>query len=54
MSQINDFKYVQQRYDEYLYSTENRGISYGEIVYIQGLNKKQLNNLLNEIESKED
>lgn len=39
---------VQQNYDEYLMKTENRGISYGEIAYIQGLNNKELEDLNNE------
>lgn len=51
MSNLEEFKmYVQQRYDEYLYSTENRDISYGEIVYIQNLKRKDLESLLEEIE----
>ncbi len=37
-------------YDEYLQLTEKRGISYGEIAYIQGLNKKELLALNDEIE----
>lgn len=37
-------------YDEYLQLTENRGISYGEIAYIQGLKKKELLALNDEIE----
>lgn len=37
-------------YDEYLQLTENRGISYGEIAYIQGLKKKELIALNDEIE----
>lgn len=39
---------VQQNYDEYLMKTENRGISYGEIAYIQGLSDKELNDLNND------
>ena len=55
MSQINDFRhYVQQRYDHYLYATEKRGISYGEIAHIQGLKWKELDKLLEEIEEEED
>ena len=46
--EIKDF--VQQQYDEYLMRTENRGISYGEIAYIQGLNTKELRNLYQELE----
>jgi hypothetical protein len=39
---------VQQNYDEYLMKTENRGISYGEIAYIQGLSDKELKDLNDE------
>ena len=33
---------IQNKYDEYLMQTENRGISYGELAYIQNLNEKEL------------
>lgn len=33
---------VQSKYDEYLQKTENRGMSYGELSYLQGLSKKEL------------
>ena len=36
-------------YDEWLYNTEKRGASYGEIAYIQNLNKKELKELEKEI-----
>ena len=39
-----------EAYDEYLMRTEKRGISYGELAYIQGLNKKQLRQFYNELE----
>lgn len=39
---------VIERYDEYLMATEGRGISYGEIAYIEGLGKKELNALYEE------
>jgi len=39
---------VQSVYDQYLMKTENRGISYGEIAYIDGLDKKELDDLYNE------
>ena len=42
--------YVECRYDEYLMKTENRGISYGEIVHIQNLTTAELNVLLAEID----
>lgn len=40
---------VQRLYDEYLMKTEKRGISYGEITYIEGLSKKELNKLYEEL-----
>lgn len=40
---------VQRLYDEYLMKTEKRGISYGEIAYIEGLSKKELNKLYEEL-----
>ena len=39
---------VQRVYDEYLMATEGRGISYGEIAYIDGLDKKELDKLYDE------
>ena len=38
---------VERAYDEYLYNTENRGASYGELAYIESLNKQELDNLYN-------
>lgn len=46
---MEDFKNFVQQYDEYLYKTEGRGASYGEIAYIDGLNKKELRALYNEM-----
>lgn len=47
---MNEFRqHVQSLYDEYLYKTEKRGASYGEIAHIEGLNKKELNGLYNEL-----
>ena len=47
---MDEFKQeVQRLYDEYLMKTEKRGISYGEIAYIEGLNKKELNKLYEEL-----
>jgi hypothetical protein len=40
---------VQSIYDEYLQRTEKRGISYGEIYYIQNLRKKELDKLYIEL-----
>lgn len=39
---------VQRVYDEYLMATEGRGISYGEIAYIDSLNKQELDKLYDE------
>ena len=33
---------VQSKYDEYLMKIENRGMSYGELAYLQNLSKKEL------------
>lgn len=33
---------IESKYDEYLMKTENRGMSYGELAYLQGLTKEQL------------
>lgn len=33
---------VQSKYDEYLMKTENRGMSYGELAYLQNLSKEEL------------
>ena len=33
---------IQSKYDDYLMKTENRGISYGELAYLQGLSLGQL------------
>lgn len=40
---------VNRLYDEYLMKTEKRGVSYGELVYIQELKEKELNNMYNEL-----
>ena len=48
---LEEFKNeVIRSYDAFLYNTEKRGISYGEISYIDGLNIKELKILYNEIE----
>lgn len=44
---------IERAYDEYLYNTEERGISYGEIAYIENLNEQELNDLYNEINEQE-
>ncbi len=38
-------------YDDYLYETEHRGISYGEIAYIQGLDREELEDFCEELEN---
>lgn len=40
---------VQSLYNEYLEKTENRGISYGELSYIENLKKKELDSLYIEL-----
>lgn len=44
--------HIQSKYDEYLMKTENRGISYGELAYLQNLTEKELEEL--EIELDEE
>lgn len=39
---------VVRAYDEYIMAKEGRGISYGEIAYIEGLKKRELDALYNE------
>ena len=41
---------VQSKYDEYLMKTENRGISYGELAYLQDLSKEQLEEFEKELD----
>jgi DNA polymerase I-like protein with 3'-5' exonuclease and polymerase domains len=33
---------IESKYDEYLMKTENRGMSYGELAYLQNLSKEEL------------
>ena len=40
---------VVQKYDEYLMLKEKRGVSYGELAYIQNLDKIELKELYNAI-----
>lgn len=48
---MDEFKqFITQQYDLYCMQTEGRGISYGEIAYIDGLNKKELQELYKELE----
>lgn len=44
---------VQRKYDEYLMKTENRGISYGELAYLQSLSISQLKELEKELENEQ-
>lgn len=56
LKMTNREEYVMQvcnAYDEYLMQTENRGISYGELAYIQSLDQKELDELYEEILEKE-
>lgn len=39
---------VVNAYDEYLQATEQRGVSYGELAYIEGLGDKQAHDMLEE------
>ena len=47
---LEDFRgEVVRMYDEYLMKTEHRGISWGELAHIDGLNKKGLQGLYKEL-----
>lgn len=49
--EINEYLLeVQSKYDEYLMKTENRGISYGELAYLQSLDKEQLEEFEKELD----
>lgn len=41
--------YIQSIYDEYLWKTEKRSISYGELNYIESLKIKQLKEIEKEL-----
>lgn len=41
---------VQSKYDDYLQKTENRGISYGELAYLQDLSREQLEEFEKELD----
>ena len=41
---------VQSKYDEYLQKTENRGMSYGELAYLQDLSREQLQEFEKELD----
>lgn len=42
---------TQTRYDDYLMATEKRGISYGEMAYIQNMTSEELNEFCEELEN---
>lgn len=53
MSELDELKMeTQTLYDDYLYETEHRGISYGEIAFIQGLEQEELDDFCEELEQK--
>lgn len=53
MSELEELKMeTQTLYDDYLYETEHRGISYGEIAFIQGLDREELDDFCEELELK--
>lgn len=41
---------VQQKFDEYLMATEGRGISYGEIAYLEEISKAELGKIERELD----
>lgn len=52
LTELDELKMeTQSRYDDYLMATENRGASYGEIAYIQGLSRKELDEFCEELEN---
>ena len=52
LTELDELKMeVQSRYDDYLMATENRGASYGELAYIQGLSREELDDFCSELEN---
>lgn len=52
LTELDELKMeVQSRYDDYLMATENRGASYGELAYIQGLSREELDDFCEELEN---
>lgn len=54
MIKMNEENYIANiimKYDEVMMLQEKRGISYGEIAYIQSLSKKELQELEKELEN---
>lgn len=51
MSELDELKMeTQTLYDDYLMATEKRGISWGEIAHIQGLEREELEDFCEELE----
>lgn len=52
--QLDEYRMeIQARYDNYIYGTEGRCASYGEIVYIDGLNEEELKEFEEELDEYE-
>ncbi len=52
LTELDELKMeTQSRYDDYLMATESRGVSYGEIAYIQGLSREELEDFCEELEN---
>ena len=52
MTELEELKMeTQMLYDDYLYETEHRGISYGEMAFIQGLNREELEDFCEELDN---
>ena len=50
MNNIEEFRLeVERLYNEWLEKTENRNTSYGELLYIQELNKEELSDMYEEL-----
>ena len=52
--QLDEYKMeIEARYDNYIYETEGRCASYGEIAYIQNLNEEELKEFEEELDEYE-
>jgi len=52
MSELDELKMeTQSRYDDYLMATEKRGVSYGEMAFIQSLEREELEDFCDELET---
>lgn len=50
MNELEEFRFeVERLYNEWLEKTEKRNTSYGELLYIQDLNEKDLNDMYEEL-----